>query len=384
MSVKMAHITYITEDRWAEWDALAKREPAFAVMQSWAWGSFKEDFGWEVFRVAVEEDGRLIAGAQMLIKSLLPGIVSMAYVPRGPLGDWMEEPVLSLLLNELHRLARDHRALFLRFEPPLPDSSPCASLLRKYNFKSSAYTNQERATIIVDLAQDMDTLLAGFHHKTRYNIRYAAKHGVTVRVGTEADLPLFHNMMKLTGQRGGFTVRSLDYYRGEWRTLSNRGQIRLLIAQSNGQPIAVNTSVAFGKCAAYLHGASSGAHSNLQPNYLLMWEAMQWAYSQNCSSFDLWGIPEEIGVSVCQHGEELPVQERTDDLWGVYRFKRGFSSTIQLFTSAHDYVYLPLIYALAMNKFFNTYTFEQIASFIGRHKRFSRLNRKYYEFKKEY
>jgi len=360
----MMEIVHVTADRRDDWNTLVAREPSFSLLQAWEWGTFKEEAGWKAYRVAVQDQGSLIAGAQMLIKSAPLGVASMAYVPRGPVGDWLNEAVMPLLLDELHRIARGHRAVFLRIEPSLLDDSPCASKLQSYGFKSSLYTNQPRATIVVDLSQGMEALMMQLHQKTRYNIRYAAKQGVTVRVGTQEDLPMFHRLMEITGQRGEFAVRSLDYYQQEWQTFSATDQMKLFIASYQNKPIAVNMTAVFGGCGAYLHGGSSGQHGNLQPNYLIMWEAMQWAYAQGCYTFDLWGIPDELGISVYQKGEELPVNERTDGLWGVYRFKRGFSRNIWLFASAHDYAYSPFLYAMATNKYFSTGTLERIATVV--------------------
>ena len=218
----------------------------------------------------------------------------------------------------------------------------------------------------VDLSQGIDSLFTQLHQKTRYNIRYASRKGVVMRVGDENDLPMFHRLMGVTASRGGFTVRSLDYYRDEWRAFSKTGQVKLFIAEYQGNPIAVNMSAVFGKCAAYLHGGSTGEYANFQPNYLIMWEAMRWAHTQGCKSFDLWGIPDEVGISVIRTGSDLPKSDRTDGLWGVYRFKRGFSDNVVLFASAHDYAYSPLLYKLATNRYFSTDTFETIASFMDR------------------
>lgn len=359
-------ILHVKEDFREEWDALVAREPSFSLLQSWQWGTFKETSGWKVYRVAVWDKVSLIAGAQLLIKSAPLGIASMAYIPRGPVGDWMNPAITPLLLDELHHIARDHRAVFLRIEPSLPDNSTCASTLQNHGFQSSSYTNQPRATIVVDLSQGIDSLFTQLHQKTRYNIRYASRKGVVMRVGDENDLPMFHRLMGVTASRGGFTVRSLDYYREELRAFTKTGQVKLFIAEYQGHPIAVNMSAVFGKCAAYLHGGSTGEYANFQPNYLIMWEAMRWAHTQGCESFDLWGIPDDVGISVIQAGSDLPKSDRTDGLWGVYRFKRGFSNNIVLFASAHDYAYSPLLYKLATNRYFSTDTFETVASFMDR------------------
>jgi lipid II:glycine glycyltransferase (peptidoglycan interpeptide bridge formation enzyme) len=345
-------ITQITADRRQEWNAFVAQEPAFALLQSWEWGEFKEKLGWKAFRIVAAEQGRILAGVQLLIRPFLAGLVSMAYVPRGPVGEWLDEKITTPLLNELHRVARSYRAVFLRIEPPLPNDSVRAQILQQHNFKSSPYTNQPRATITMDLMSSLDEMLANMHQKTRYNIRYAAKKGVTVRIGGVEDLPVFYHLIKITGQRGGFNTRTLDYYLKEWETFSKLEQIRLFIASYQGEPIAANMSAVFGKHAAYLHGASSGEYSNLQPNYLLMWEALQWAKTQNCRTFDFWGIPDEAGLAAVA-GKGLPATDSTDGLWGVYRFKSGFSKNTLLYMGAHDYAYLAPLYGLITTGYTN-------------------------------
>jgi len=356
-------VTLITEERRADWNAFVAREPTFALLQSWEWGEFKERLGWKVFRIAAVEQGQISAGVQLLIRSFLGGLVSMAYVPRGPVGKWLDESITPPLLKELHEIAHRQKAVFLRIEPPLLNDPAQAQILQRHNFRRTPYTNQPRATITMDLTQSLDMILAQMHQKTRYNIRYAAKKGITVRIGGAEDLPVFHRLIKITGKRGGFSPRALDYYRKEWEVFAQREQIRLLIASYQGEPVAANMSAMFGEHAAYLHGASSGEHSNLQPNYLLMWEAIQWARARNGRTFDFWGIPDEAGLAAVAT-KDLPAAESTDGLWGVYRFKSGFSKNILLYMDAHDYAYSAPLYALIAGWYANAGRLDQLATLV--------------------
>jgi peptidoglycan pentaglycine glycine transferase (the first glycine) len=94
---------------------------------------------------------------------------------------------------------------------------------------------------------------------------------------------------------------------------------------------------------------------------LLIWEAIKWAKAQGCASYDLWGIPNEIG-QMAHAGKEVPMSDRADGLWGVYRFKSGFSKNIISYVGTYDYVYSPLLYASITNKFFNGDTWDRIAT----------------------
>jgi lipid II:glycine glycyltransferase (peptidoglycan interpeptide bridge formation enzyme) len=79
------------------------------------------------------------------------------------------------------------------------------------------------------------------------------------------------------------------------------------------------------------------------PNHLLQWHAIQWARARGCTAYDFWGIPDEIGQDPSAASQ---AHERSDGLWGVYRFKEGFSGEVVRYLGAYDCVYSSLLYAL--------------------------------------
>lgn len=359
----MMHVDHIITDRRDEWNAFVAQQPSFALLQAWEWGEFKEKLGWQAFRVAVKRQGKIIAGAQMLVKSLPLRVGSVAYIPRGPIGNWLDEDVTSYLLSELHRIAKDYRAVFLKIEPPLLYHGTPHQLLKQHHFQPSRYANQPQATIIMDLKPKLDDILQQIPRQTRYNIRYGPKQGVTVRVGGREDLPAFHQLMQITGRRGQFAPRVLDYYEEEWQTFVACDQVVLLMAYYQDQLLAVRTAFRMGHHAADFHASSSNAYRNLRPNHLLVWEAIKWAKTHDCHTYDLWGIPSEVGQQVSE-GKTLPEEERSDGLWGVYQFKRSFSENVVYYLGAYDYVYSPLMYTSLNNKFFNADVLDRLATWM--------------------
>lgn len=345
------------------WNAFVAKDSNFALLQSWEWGEFKEKLGWMAFRVAVESNGCMEAGAQMLIKPMLAGRVSVAYVPRGPVGDWLNKETASCLLSELHRIARAHNAVFLKIEPPLIADPELDHLLRQYHFRPSDATNQPQATIILDLSLDQDKLLMQMRKKTRQYIRRAQKERITVSVGREQDLPAYYELMRRTGRREEFAARSWEYYREEWKTLAANEECVLLLAHCDGRLVAARTAYRFGAHAAEFHAGSVDDAEGLHPNYLLVWEAMNWAKSQGCQTYDMWGVPNDIGE---YNLDALESSNRTDGLWGVYRFKRGFSKNVVNYIGAYDLVYSPVLYALIANKLFSGDAQERISIWLDK------------------
>ncbi len=354
-------IVSLTETRRKAWNTFAVQQPFFAMIQSWEWGEFKEKLGWRAVRLAIEEQGQILAGAQMLVKPVPSGLVSIAYVPGGPLGNWQDKAMMSRLLAELVRVARQHRAIFLRIEPAHLNNPATNHFLHSQGFRSNPYTNQPRATIILDLTQDLDDVLKQMRKKTRQYIRRAARKGVTVRAGDHKDLPAFYDLMRITGQRSGFSPRIRDYYEYEWQTFARNGQVALFLAYYQDQLLAGRMAFCFGNRAAEFHAGSSNEHTDLRPNYLLAWEAIKWAKAQGCCTYDLWGIPDEVGQAVYE-GRNLPKEKRTDGLWGVYRFKSGFGKNVIYYIGAYDYVFSRPLYWLATNRLLKNSILDTIAT----------------------
>jgi lipid II:glycine glycyltransferase (peptidoglycan interpeptide bridge formation enzyme) len=68
---------------------------------------------------------------------------------------------------------------------------------------------------------------------------------------------------------------------------------------------------------------------------------MRWAKRHGCVEYDLGGVPDASEAEL-----ESGFTGRSDGLWGVYRFKRGFGGEIKRSAGAFDRAYLPLVYPL--------------------------------------
>jgi peptidoglycan pentaglycine glycine transferase (the first glycine) len=106
----------------------------------------------------------------------------------------------------------------------------------------------------------------------------------------------------------------------------------LLIAEFEGDPVAAVYLVRYGQRVIYMYGASTDKERPRMPNHLLQWEAIRWAKAQGCTVYDFWGAPDDFVES--------------DRLWGVWRFKEGFSGQVVRHIGAWDFPVRPLLYQL--------------------------------------
>jgi peptidoglycan pentaglycine glycine transferase (the first glycine) len=312
------------------------------LLQSWGWGEFKSRFGWQTERLTVRDDalGELKGTAQVLTRRLPLG--SMAYVPKGPVVNPEDRETWVCLLGMLRDWGRERRVTFLKIEPDWEGEHPLAQLFEEEGFRISGRAVQPPTTIVVGLEPGEDEILKQMKPKTRYNIGLAERKGVTVREGDEGDVSLFYELMEETKDRDAFGIHEEAYYREAWRIFAPLDRARLFLAYYGEEPLAGLMAFAFGSRAYYLYGASSDRRRNLMPNHLLQWRAMLWARARGCTTYDLWGIPDEAG----EDEEDMEEVLGRGGLWGVYRFKRGFGGRVARYSPSYDFVYSPFLYWL--------------------------------------
>jgi peptidoglycan pentaglycine glycine transferase (the first glycine) len=312
----------------AEWDLFLSHHPEAHILQTTAWGELKQAFHWQVHRL--QHGG---TGVQILFRRLFPGI-RLAYIPKGPIGnDW------DAMLPEIDRVCRKLHCVFLKVEPDGWEEADNKPSPPPSGFVLSPQSIQPPRTLLLDLHGDDQVLLGRMKQKTRYNINLALKKGVVIHPTT--DLDIFHSLIELTAQRDRFGAHHLDYYRRAYQLFHPLGQCELFLAEYEQNPLAALMVFAYGKRAWYFYGGSANIHRERMPNYLLQWESMRWARSQGCTEYDFWGVPDADLNTL-----EAEFTNRSDGLWGVYRFKRGFGGELYRAIGSWDRVYQPLLYRL--------------------------------------
>lgn len=348
----MAQLQKFVERSGAEWNALIQKLPDAHILQTWEWGMVKADYGWTPSHYIWEDDeGGVCAAALVLARSVNLGgrweHLKVLYVPKGPLLDWNNQVLAREVLDDLQKLAKQTSAIFIKIDPDVAvgwgepgtaeayDDLVGKTLLGELNTRGWHFSQEQiqfRNTVLIDLKQGEENLLAGMKQKTRYNVRLASKKGVNVRVGGVDAIAMLNEMYAKTAVRDGFVIRAPDYYELLWKIFITAGLAEPLIAELEGKPIAAVFIFTFAGVSRYLYGMSVDEHREVMPNYLLQWEAIRRSIALGSHTYDMWGAPEVFNES--------------DSLWGVYRFKEGFNGKVLRTVGAWDYANKPMIYKL--------------------------------------
>jgi lipid II:glycine glycyltransferase (peptidoglycan interpeptide bridge formation enzyme) len=326
------------------WDA-AVRSCGGHLLQSWRWGAFKQQFGWDVERIAVQSSGGA-ALAQVLFRKRAG--MSIGYIPRGPVWPPDDLPAFGELWARLDEVARRQRALTIIVEPdrPLPElPGEGVRLVR------GSEPIQPARTVKVELLDDQ-SLIDQMHPKTRYNVRLAKRRGVTTRIAERSDhsIDRFYEMLRDTASRNVFAVHAPNYYCEFLRVFAN--DACLAFAEVDGKPVAGAVAAVFGDEAIYMYGASSTRERAHGAAFLLQHDVMRWARSRGAQRYDLWGIPEyDPDSSVSESGDRLAASTGNDRR-GLYEFKTRFGGQIIRYPPPLERVYHPLLATLA-RKFYS-------------------------------
>lgn len=300
-----------------------------SFLQSAFWSVFKSKTGWRAYYCRFSHtDAHESIPLYILCRSLPLGF-SLAYIPHGP-SSGLESLEPGQLLSSLAKALADQlpeKPLFFRFDLAWDMQTPQAELL-----SSAEYLKQYRLyrgtavqvpdTVLLDLRQSEEEILAAMKPKWRYNIKLAAKKGILVSWSGKENLPVFMQLYRQTAQRDGIAIHTAEYYEKIFDIAArinealhgNLIDVRLWIAEHEGDILAGIITLFYRGHAIYLYGASGNVKRNLMPAHALQWAAICAAKASGCQDYDFFGIP--------------PNEDPNHPMAGLYKFKTGFGGRI--------------------------------------------------------
>ena len=316
----------------ADYNQFVAAQNSGSFLQSWEWGDWQASLGRTVLRFNIIDDSGARIGLIQLIKMPLPLGRYYLYAPYGPVIKNQPEILSRQLTASLREKFAD--AVFVRIEPQKNNL-----MLPEPGLVIKSSNIQPAASIVLRLNRSEDELLQNMHHKTRYNIKVAQRHGVTVEdeFAISAGHGLyFDEVLQLimdTASRQEFVTHDLDYYKKmvDFFALQNRGDLKLHIYKSVYQKKLLSAAIMidFGGTRTYLFGGSHREHKEVMAPYLLHWQALRDARVAGLTHYDFWGIETASG--------ETP---------GFVRFKMGFGGREFQYPGAYDLVLQPLLYRM--------------------------------------
>ncbi len=251
-------------------------------LQSEAWGAFQESLG----RTVIHRSGD--GWEYRAILESGTGNTRL-YLPYGP--SYTTEDALRAAINDLHIVAREYKADFVRVEPQ-DDSS--VSTLQELKFRRVTYQqlNPEH-TLVLNLTQDEAVLLAGMKPNTRNLVRTYANKGLRIEKSQDpADILVLTSHLRHVARRNHIQTHSEAYFKAQAASLLPTGNAALYIAKlaDTGEPIAATLVYMDDATAYYAHAAADDSYRRLNAPAALLGYAIIDAKRSGKTSFDFYGI----------------------------------------------------------------------------------------------
>lgn len=329
---------FLSSDNADEFERFVEANENGSFMQSLTWANVKANWGSEAI-ISRDERGEIRGTCLVLIKKIPFLRCAFLYAPRGPVCDYSDSGAAADIAAGIDALAKKHHAFAVMCDPPLADGLDTETL-ESAGFSLRDMPEEQliqcRFNYVLELSgKTLSEIRAGFKPEYRNRISKAQRRGVWCeelrgKAATNA-LGDFYEMMKQTGRRDGFPIRSEEYFTRFMRALDGHACLYMCYANIGGAktPLSGAITVNYGKRSVYVYGASSDINRELYPNYLMQWTMISAAYERGLRVYDFGGVPF--------------FHDKTRREYGIYGFKKGFGGKVKAYAGQFVKVFRPIL-----------------------------------------
>ncbi len=259
-------------------------------------------YGYQIIPLTTtDEDGQVTGFLPLcFIKSPLTGrrLVSLPFSDYCPLLAVDEKSATQLVEQALH-IAQEKHVKYLELR------SGANEVLEK---RADFSANDLYVNWVLPLSASAEEAWSALRKPVQHQIKKSQKAGVQVRTAqSREDMDIYYRLhLNTRTKKHGMPAQARDYFLALWDTFAESGTMRLLLAESEGTPIAGIILFAAGSTLHYAYGASDEKYLKLAPNNLLFWEAITWGSKNDYKALDL-------GRTACNNSGLMEFKRR----WGA-------------------------------------------------------------------
>ena len=275
----------------SEWTALVGSTPGFSLLQSWEYGKAKAETGpWRLRHLLIEEAGRPVAAAQVMLRDLPLIRGGLAWCNRGPILLDASEPEPERLAGILRAMVGHwaaERGYYLRLAPPWSEGTR-SSEARAAGLEAAGRRGWASARL--DLSEGIEALRAGLRKNWRSALINAEKNALEWRSG-EREFPTFiRGYDEFLKERDFATPVTAEFLSALQAILPPERKFRVLVAGPEAAPIAGVLVARLGDTAEYLAAFRNADGNRRNAGQFLLWRAICGAREDGARWFDLGGM----------------------------------------------------------------------------------------------
>ena len=299
------------------------------------WSRIKAFNGWSVKRIIGFKGREILGGVQILFRRV-KFFGSIGYAPKIPESITGKPGFADALVEQIKRVAISEGLQAVLAQPA--NNGIFANRMFDHGFRTCPVETAPTATVLVDLTDELDQILARMNKSMRNAVRRSTKRGLSFRVGDRNDLSTFHQLLGRTSERRGFSTFELEYFRQMWDECEPTGRMQVFLCEYEGEPVSSQVCVSFGNTVVAKQIGWSGKHHKRHPNEGLDWFTIKWAKDNGFQYYDLEGIKRPAAVAF-QEGKAIPQEYENSPT--SYKLKLG--GAVQVYPSAYCFVVNPVL-----------------------------------------
>lgn len=350
-------------------------------------GHLREKNNWHISYVGLKNNNKIIACAMLLSKKRHFNKYEY-YAIRGPLIDYNNYDLLNIFFSELKKYIKNNNGYILRIDPYIIDyqrdidgniikgginNSKIITYLNKIGFKKNNNDEQNNLLFTLNLKnKSIDQVLTEMKSNTRNIINKVMKSNIKIKELNYDELHIFYDILKKTGDRKNFKVKSFNYYQNMFKIFKNKikfliteidlnennillkeelnnKEIELnklsnakynngkknnikneidsikkkitynneIIEKNNGNNIIMSSSVfiIMKPEIVYLSSGNIEKYLKFNSQYALQWEMIKYAINNGFDKYNFYGI--------------ITYDDKNNKDYGIYEFKRGFNGNVE-------------------------------------------------------
>jgi lipid II:glycine glycyltransferase (peptidoglycan interpeptide bridge formation enzyme) len=314
-------------------DDFVKGSPNSNFMQSLNWSIYQQEgLGRVTYRLGAY-DGESLLGLAYCYE-IPQTFGKYIYCSRGPILKEFSTELYMSVLEGLKGYFKEKGYMFLKIDPSIKKENEISHVPLSIGFKRCINYVQPETPWFIDLVEGGGEEQMkwcqenGMGKNYPTYIRKARRLGVSVRFSKEKeDWKLFTRYLRESSNKKDFVINDSEYYIKQLEYLGEDNEIRLGIAQYEGEAVAMLILSFFGNEVSCLYSCQTGTQSKVRGAMLLRWECMLQAQREGFKYFNSW--------DVLADEKYKPSAPR----YGYSNFKRGFGGYLVRYVRSMDYPY---------------------------------------------
>lgn len=292
------------------WDTFFNSVGSPSFHQSWAWGELQKSLGYQILRLGIYDNAKLVAIAMTIKIRSKRG--NFLFIPHGPLFNIPTNKLsfsvdekdirfvttgLRTLTDYLKECAITEGFSFIRVASVFTSNDKHCQIFSDLGYRKSPIYIHAETMWALDLTGSEESLLQNMRKTTRYLIRKGIRDGISIAKVTSGEaINNFWKLYKETYTREHFTPFPKSYIQSEFeafnadkRAVFFFGDIPSKFAQEGISQTQAASLVLFTNSTGYYHQGAS-IHTQYPVAHVLQWHSILESKRRGCRYYNFYGI----------------------------------------------------------------------------------------------